>query len=147
MLGLEAKSSALEIGPAAVAQKFPVEEVPGVELNPGLVREHLEHATALRILHRGEKAHPSRRLVGDPVVVVSPGEFQLGVGLVDPVADGVLDTVIDLTGGTRRLPFMLIDVAPPRAVCVHVDAERVSGQTEKIGTEKIVTIDLRRAGR
>jgi hypothetical protein len=64
----------------------------------------------------------------------------------DPVADGVMDTVIDLTGGTRRLPFILLEVAPARAACVHVDAERVSGQVEKIGTEKIVTIAVGRAG-
>lgn len=65
----------------------------------------------------------------------------------DPVDDGFVDTVIDLTGGTRRLPFVLLDVAPARAACVHIDAERVSGQIERIGTEKIVTIDVQRTGR
>jgi hypothetical protein len=65
----------------------------------------------------------------------------------DPIDDGVVDTVIDLTGGARRLPFVLLDVAPARAACVHIDAERVNGQIERIGTEKIVTIDVQRTGR
>ncbi len=64
----------------------------------------------------------------------------------DPTTPGDRDTVIDLTAGARRIPFILLDVAPARAACVHVDAERVSGPVEKIGTEKIVTIAPRRAG-
>jgi len=112
-----------------------------------------EHAAALLAHLAGArgidaKTHRFNTLFG-PLDELRP-EVELAISQflgADPVADGVLDTVIDLTGGTRRLPFILIDVAPSRAVCVHVDAERVSGQTEKIGTEKIVTIDLRRAGR
>ncbi len=65
----------------------------------------------------------------------------------DPVADGVVDTVIDLTAGTRRLSFVILDIAPARAACVHVDTERVSSQIERIGTEKIVTIETRRPAR
>lgn len=50
-----------------------------------------------------------------------------------------IDTVIDLTGGLKRLTFLLLETAPARAVCVHVDAEREGGG-ERIGTEQVVPI-------
>lgn len=51
------------------------------------------------------------------------------------------DTVIDLTGGTKRLTFLLLESADPRIVCIHLDNERsAEGSVEQIGTEKVVTI-------
>lgn len=101
------------------------------------------HLTAVRGI--AVKSHEFKSLFG-PLNELRPEvERALAAFLGDdPVDDGFVDTVIDLTGGTRRLPFVLLDVAPARAACVHIDAERVSGQIEKIGTEKIVTIDVRR---
>ncbi len=51
------------------------------------------------------------------------------------------DTVVDLTGGTKRLTFLLHELENPRIVCIHLDNERsAEGSVERIGTEKIVTV-------
>jgi hypothetical protein len=54
------------------------------------------------------------------------------------------DTVIDLTGGTKRLTFLLLEHTNPRIACVHLDNERsAAGDVEQIGTEKVVSISVK----
>jgi len=51
------------------------------------------------------------------------------------------DTVIDVTGGTKRLTFLLLELSSPRIVCVHLDNERCATRNvERIGTERVVVI-------
>lgn len=51
--------------------------------------------------------------------------------------------VCDLTAGLKRLSFALLDLAPPHAMCVHVDAERSVNGLHRIGTEHIQVIQRR----
>ena len=51
--------------------------------------------------------------------------------------------VCDLTAGLKRLSFALLDLAPPQAMCVHVDAERSVNGLHRIGTEHIQIIQRR----
>ena len=54
------------------------------------------------------------------------------------------DTVIDLTAGTKRLTFLLLELTHPRLVCVHLDNERAAdGSVERIGTERVVAISAK----
>jgi len=48
--------------------------------------------------------------------------------------------VCDLTAGLKRLSFALLDLTPPGAICVHVDAERSPSGLHRIGTEHIQVI-------
>jgi hypothetical protein len=57
-------------------------------------------------------------------------------------ADGS-QLVCDLTAGLKRLSFALLDLAPPQAMCVHVDAERSVNGLHRIGTEHIQVIQRR----
>lgn len=57
-------------------------------------------------------------------------------------ADGS-QLVCDLTAGLKRLSFALLDLAPPQALCVHVDAERSVNGLHRIGTEHIQVIQRR----
>ena len=76
-----------------------------------------------------------RKKLGDTI-----GTFLGG----DSGRDGRADTVIDLTAGSKRLSFLLLELAPPGSVCVHIDSHRTDrGNTERIGTEDVVSI-LRR---
>lgn len=55
--------------------------------------------------------------------------------------DTGVDTVIDITGGTKRLTFLLLELSSPRIVCVHLDNERcTTANVERIGTERVVVI-------
>jgi hypothetical protein len=63
---------------------------------------------------------------------------------IDSGRDGRADTVIDLTAGSKRLSFLLLELAPPGSVCVHIDSLRTDrGNMERIATEDVVPI-LRR---
>ncbi|GBL30134.1 aldose 1-epimerase [Opitutia bacterium] len=64
-----------------------VEEVAGIELEAGRVREHLERAAAARLRHaRGEPRRPAEAEVVGVVVAARPHELR--VGRADAFADG-----------------------------------------------------------
>src|SRR3954462_5912160 len=86
VLRLEAQTSPPTVGPAALSSDS-AEKIPGIELNAGLRRRHLEGAAALRIDEPRRRLQPRAAAVNDPVVIVGPGFFQLHVVFVNTGAD------------------------------------------------------------
>src|ERR1019366_7466751 len=88
MLRFHAEAVAELIGPAAFAGELAVEEVAGIELQPRLSGQDLQHATRGRFRHARHEAELPQRLIDDPVVVVTVAELKLLVVLTNARADG-----------------------------------------------------------
>src|SRR5437868_10476642 len=108
MLCLQSQSIAEPIDAAAFARDAAVEEVAGIELNPGLRGVNLQRATARRFHYsRREHQRIGRRAVSiqHEVVIVAVAVADLGVlSLIDPRADWCRCTKIEgCTGDWRDL--------------------------------------------
>ena len=92
VLGLEAEAAPLRVGALRLAAEASVEEVAGVELDAGLGGEDLEDAARLGFEDAGGEdrlgAGGAWSAVEDEVVVVAVTELELGIRLVDVLADG-----------------------------------------------------------
>jgi len=86
--GLEAEALAESVRLVPAGLDRAVEEVAGIELEAGCVREHLEGAATLRVGHARGK--PRRAAEAEVVgVVVAARADELRVGYADAFADGV----------------------------------------------------------
>ena len=86
VLRLQAERAAMLVNMAGFACDCAVEEIAGVELQPGLRRRDIERSAALRILELRGVTQP-RVAIQDPVMVVALAVLDLLVIRVDARAD------------------------------------------------------------
>src|SRR5665811_1862982 len=85
VLGLQRQSVSLTVGPPSGADMGTVQEVAAVQLQPGLVGQHLQHAPGGGV---GQPSGPTKaRSPQYVVVVIAPGGQQLGVRVAQVRAD------------------------------------------------------------
>src|SRR2546422_7386012 len=77
VLRLEAEGGPAAVSLSALAVDRAVEEVPGVELDPGLRGEDLHHTAGFRLRDARRKRQPAPGMVDYKVVIVALPEFQL----------------------------------------------------------------------
>src|SRR6185437_3590308 len=88
MLRLETEGPTMDVSRPAFALDGPVQEISGIELQPGLIREDVEGPPRRR-LHYAGGMRQSRAPVQHEVVVIPTGNLELGIGVADPCPDGV----------------------------------------------------------
>ena len=89
MLCFQAKACAMAVELSPFATHFAVQEVPTVELNARLGRQHFQHSSTRGFEDLGGNLQPT--FIGpfqDPVVVVPLPKLQLLVALIDSRPDG-----------------------------------------------------------
>src|SRR5438128_801801 len=95
MLRFHAKAAAEFVDPSTLAQDRTVEKVSTVELQSGFCRQNLQHASAVRLEHRGHYTEFARLFVDHPIMVVAIAELQLLVVRVNARTDGGRCTKIE----------------------------------------------------
>src|SRR5664280_2498835 len=97
VLGLQCQSVSLTVGPPSGADMGTVQEVAAIQLQPGLVGQHLQHAPGGGV---GQPSGPTQ--ASSPqyvVVVIAPGGQQLGVRVAQARADSRLAAEVQRGAG------------------------------------------------